>query len=422
MKSHKAKLKTGFYFLNVVLIFSFLIFNFTAFAAEIDDLRLQIESKQGEIQQLEKQIAAYKEQIKNQQSTASTLSKQVANMEAQIRKLQAEIQLTQTQISAASLKIEGLKIDINARNIEIQKQKDNLSETIRAINDFDQETSISLVLKNENFSDFLNQMQFVESLQQGLQAKLDEIKTLKKELEGKKNDIEEQKSALENFRNELSGKNLVLASQKDDKEDLLVQTKNQEKKYQTILSDLQKKREQIDKEIFQIEEKLRLAIDPNSIPGAKKGLLAWPIKGALTQSFGCIENKFAVRSYPACNGGKGGYHNGIDISADVGDPVVTALEGTVIGVGNLGKYAYGKWIAIKHDNGLTTMYGHLSVQSVSIGQKIKAGQVIGYAGSTGYSTGPHLHFTVYASTTFKIEQKSYGSLPIGGPVNPLSYL
>ncbi len=405
-----------------LLIATAILLPYFVVAADIDDLRKQIDSKQGEIQQLEKQIAAYKEQIKNQKSTASTLSKQISNMEAQIKKLQAEIQLTQTKISAASLKIEELKIDINARNIEIQKQKDNLSETIRAINDFDQETSIGLVLKNENFSDFLNQVQFIESLQQSLQAKLEEIKILKKELEDKKNDFEEQKSALENFRNDLSGKNLVLASQKDDKEDLLTQTKNQEKKYQAILSDLQKKRDQIDKEIFQIEEKLRLAIDPNSIPAAKKGLLVWPLKNDLTQGFGCIENKFAVRSYPDCNGGKGGFHNGIDIGADVGDPVAVALDGTVAGIGNLGKYAYGKWIAVRHENGLTSMYAHLSVQSVSIGQKIKAGQVIGYAGSTGYSTGPHLHFTVYASTTFTIEQKSYGPLPVGGPVNPLSYL
>lgn len=391
-------------------------------ATEIDELRKQIDGKQGEIQRLEKQIAVYKEQIKNQKSAASTLSKQIAAMEAQIKKLQAEIQLTQAKISAAALKIEELKSDINARSIEIQKQKDNLGETIRAINDFDQETSISLVLKNDNFSDFLNQVQFIESLQQGLQTKLEEIKMLKKELEEKKISQEEQKSALENFRNELSGKNMVLASQKEDKEDLLTQTKNQEKKYQAMLSDLQKKREQIEKEIFQIEEKLRLAIDPKSIPGARKGLLAWPLKGTITQGFGCIENRFAVRSYPDCNGGKGGFHNGLDIAAGVGDPVMAALEGTITGTGNLGKYAYGKWIAIRHNNGLTTMYAHLSVQSVSVGQKIKAGQVIGYAGSTGYSTGPHLHFTVYASNTFKIEQKSYGPLPLGGSLNPMSYL
>ena len=406
----------------VCLIIAAIFLPYFVVASDIDDLRQQIDAKQSEIQQLEKQIAVYKEQIKNQKNQASTLSKQIANMEAQIVKLQAEIKLTQTKISAASLKIEELKSDISARGLEIQRQKNNLGETIRTINDFDRETPIELVLKNNNFSDFLNQVQSIENLQNSLQQKLDQIQNLKRQLEDKKTDFEEQKSALENFRNELSGKNLVLANQKEDKEDLLTQTKNQEKKYRVMVSDLQKKRDQIEKEIFQIEEKLRLAIDPNSIPGAKKGLLGWPLKGILTQGFGCIENRFAARSYPDCNGGKGGFHNGLDIDADLGEAVRAALDGTVSGVGNLGKYAYGKWITIKHDNGLTTMYAHLSAQSVSVGQKIKTGQVIGYAGSTGYSTGPHLHFTVYASNTFKIEQRPYGPLPVGGSLNPLSYL
>ena len=89
----------------------------------------------------------------------------------------------------------------------------------------------------------------------------------------------------------------------------------------------------------------------------------------------------------------------------------------------MAKYAYGKWITIKHDNGLTTLYGHLSAQSVSVGQKVQTGNVIGYGGSTGYSTGSHLHFTVYATNTFHVEPNRYGyPTPLGGPLSPLLYL
>ena len=189
-----------------------------------------------------------------------------------------------------------------------------------------------------------------------------------------------------------------------------------------MLADLQKKRDQIENEIYQAEEKLRLAINPSSIPGSKKGVLIWPIQKQLTQSFGCLHASFARKSYPSCDNGQGGYHNGIDIAASIGLPVKAALEGTVSGIGNLGKYSYGKWITVRHDNGLTTLYAHLSVQSVSVGQKLKTGDAIGYAGSTGYSTGAHLHFTVYASNTFQIQQKSYGPVPMGGSINPMLYL
>ena len=185
---------------------------------------------------------------------------------------------------------------------------------------------------------------------------------------------------------------------------------------------MQKKQEQIENEIYEAEEKLRLAINPNSLPGAKNGLLLWPKTGTVTQGYGCIQTSFARRSYPACNNKKGGYHNGIDLDADLGDPIRAAHDGVISGIGNLSRYSYGKWITINHQNGLTTLYGHLSAQSVAVGQTVKAGDIIGYAGSTGYSTGAHLHFTLYATNTFRIEQKSYGPVPLGGDLNPLLYL
>jgi len=95
-------------------------------------------------------------------------------------------------------------------------------------------------------------------------------------------------------------------------------------------------------------------------------------------------------------------------------------------VGNNGKYAYGKWVSIDHGNkNITTLYGHLSLQKVSIGQDVATGDVIGYVGSTGYSTGSHLHFTVFASESYTLLNSSSVSglkIPVGGTINPLDYL
>jgi len=386
------------------------------------DLQSEINQKRSQIQELEKQIAEFKQMLQTTQSQGATLKQQITRLETQIKKLETQIRLTQTKISAASLTIQGLSSDIATQNVELEKQKNNLGQILRTVYEYDQESPFSLILENSNFSDFFNQVQYVNNLQTSVQDELTEIKNLKAELQAKKTDYENQKSALQDLKGELHGQSLTLDNQKDEKQDLLTTTKNQEKQYQTTLTDLQKKRDQIEREIFLAEEKLRLAIDPNSIPGARKGVLAWPIQDPLSQTFGCIETKFAKRSYPECNNGKGGFHNGIDIDADLGDPVRAALAGTISGVGNLGKYSYGRWITIKHDNGLTTLYGHLSAQSITVGQKVSTSQIIGYAGNTGYSTGSHLHFTVYATNTFSIQQKWYGPVPLGGPINPLIYL
>jgi len=119
----------------------------------------------------------------------------------------------------------------------------------------------------------------------------------------------------------------------------------------------------------------------------------------------------------------GGFHNGIDISSSYGEPIRAARDGTILAIGNCGKYAYGKWIMIKHDNGLTTLYGHLSSYGAyKTGDNVKTGDIIGYEGSTGYSTGPHLHFGVYASETIEIQKTWYGTLPIGAHIDPMKYL
>lgn len=384
-------------------------------ASLTDDLKSEIQQKQTQIQELERQIAQYKSMLKETKGQSATLQQQITRLETQIRRLETEIKVTQLKISETSLLIEGLASDITTKNIELEKQKNNLAEILRTINEYDQESPFELVLKNENFSDFLNQVQYVQGLQSNVQQKLENIKSLRAQLESQKNDFEAQKITLEDFRMQLRGKSLVLDSQKDEKKDLLTATKSQEKKYQIILNDLQKQREQIEREIKLLEDKLRLAIDPDSIPPARSGVLAWPIKNVITQGYGPTSQTGFVNPHYQ-------FHNGIDIDTEVGDPIKAALEGTISGVGNLGKYAYGKWLAVKHENGLTTLYAHLSVQSVSVGQKVTTGQIIGYAGNTGYSTGSHLHFTVYATNTFYIEQKWYGLLPLGGSINPMSYL
>jgi len=416
--------KNYFTIISLTVIANLLFYPILVSADLQSDLQNEINQKQSQIQELEKQIAQYQSMVKGTRAQSNTLKNTIAQMTAQIKKLEAQVRLTQTKISQTSLKILGLTNDISTQNVELERQKGNLGQTIQALNEYDQAGPLEIILGSASFSDMLNQAQYMSNLQSGLQEKLTSIKELKVRLEEQKTQSESQKANLEGLKKQLNGQTLVLDSQKDEQGDLLTATKNQEKIYQSTLTTLQKQQKQIENEIFAAEQKLIAAINQNSITGGK-GAFIRPIDGVITQTYGCIVSSFARNSYPACNEGKGngGFHNGLDMDLETGDPVRTARDGVVSGVANMARYAYGKWITIKHDNGLTTLYAHLSVQSVSVGQKVKAGDIIGYGGSTGYSTGSHLHFTVYATNTFKIEPNRYGyPTPLGGPLNPLLYL
>jgi len=209
----------------------------------------------------------------------------------------------------------------------------------------------------------------------------------------------------------------------------LSQTKNQEIIYEKQLEELTKLQDEISLEIEKIETEMRKNIDPNLLPLPRPGVLLWPVpEGRLTQGYGATA--FAAKNY------KSKYHNGLDVGRFLGAEVVAAEKGTVINIGDQDKFcrkaAYGKFIVIKHENGLTTLYGHLSRQIVSIGDKVERGQTIGYMGKTGWATGPHLHFTVFSSQTLTPARAGFpegtqasrvcGPMPVGGDINPTLYV
>jgi murein DD-endopeptidase MepM/ murein hydrolase activator NlpD len=130
-------------------------------------------------------------------------------------------------------------------------------------------------------------------------------------------------------------------------------------------------------------------------------------KGVLGNVY-CITQYFGNTSFSTANPQiyNGSGHNAIDLGVPVGTPVEAALAGTVMDTGNTdsapGCYSFGKWVVIKHANGLATLYAHLSSINTSAGQSVGTGTVIGYSGMTGYATGPHLHFGVYAAQGIQI--------------------
>ena len=187
----------------------------------------------------------------------------------------------------------------------------------------------------------------------------------------------------------------------------------------------------LQQEISSYESQLHLNVNMALLPHTGSGVLAWPLDSIfVTQYFG---NTPFASANPQVYNGMG--HNGVDFRATIGTPVKAALSGVVWGMGNTdlyaGCYSFGQWIMVKHPNGLSTLYAHLSVENVHVGDAVTTGQVLGLSGNTGYTTGPHLHFGVYATQGVQIKLFSNSrnckgaTIPIAdlkAYLNPLSYL
>jgi murein DD-endopeptidase MepM/ murein hydrolase activator NlpD len=404
-------MKYGF----LVIIIAALLFPVQAIFAQVDEtaLREQISLKEEEIKKLEAEKAVYKQALSQTQSQAKTLKNQISLIESQINQLTVDLKIIKVKISKTEFDIKLHSQEIKEKEKEIQNRKLAMGESMKFLARFENQGLVAMILKSDKLSDVLNSNQYLVNLENGLYNNFTILTQDKAELESLVSEEKDLKKDLNDSKSELIVKNNLVQKQKGEKDKLLAETKNKETEYQKMISQVQIKQSEIQSEIFGLEDKLRGQV--GGVPPPRPGALAWPLLGRITQGYGPTSiTGFYNDAYK--------FHNGIDIAAYYGAPIRAALDGVVTASGDNGKYAYGEWLAVRHNNGLTTLYTHLSAKAASVGQTVSQGQIIGYEGSTGFVTGPHLHFTVYSTNTFKVEKRWFGLLPLGGSVNPFDYL
>jgi len=404
-------MKYGF----LVIIIAALLFPVQAIFAQVDEtaLREQISLKEEEIKKLEAEKAVYKQALSQTQSQAKTLKNQISLIESQINQLTVDLKIIKVKISKTEFDIKLHSQEIKEKEKEIQNRKLAMGESMKFLARFENQGLVAMILKSDKLSDVLNSNQYLINLENGLYNNFTILTQDKAELESLVSEEKDLKKDLNDSKSELIVKNNLVQKQKGEKDKLLAETKNKETEYQKMISQVQIKQSEIQSEIFGLEDKLRGQV--GGVPPPRPGALAWPLLGRITQGYGPTSiTGFYNDAYK--------FHNGIDIAAYYGAPIRAALDGVVTASGDNGKYAYGEWLAVRHNNGLTTLYTHLSAKAASVGQTVSQGQIIGYEGSTGFVTGPHLHFTVYSTNTFKVEKRWFGLLPLGGSVNPFDYL
>lgn len=382
-----------------------------------NDQKEAIEDREDEIKEINAKIKAYEKIIDLKKAQGATLQDQIEGLDAQVAKLELEIRSAEERLSDVSGRLGDVSTRIDEKHRIIARERRVLSELIREYHaGADDGTGILLASADDSGYGLLTgRDDWMVETNDRIVGILRDLANNKKSLESEQQDLTQRKIEADSLKSQLDQKNDELETAQKNKEALLAKTRTEQTKYAALVDTLEEQRRAIESEIEDLESGLSVGDD---VPSAKRGLLAYPLKNPqISQGYG--KTAFAKKAYAS------GKHNGIDFATDTGTSVMAAAGGKVLGTGNAGKYAYGKWVAVDHGNGLVTLYGHLSSQSVSKGQKVSRGQKIGLSGNTGFSTGPHLHFSVFSADSYKVVESTKVSgvyYPIGASVNPMSYL
>ena len=371
--------------------------------AEDEDLTNQLDSIQ---QQVNQQNAAKADA----ETVIGSVSEQLRQIEEQLRQATAELGTIKDQRVA----VEN-DITVNERQLaEAQKRLEGRESVfykrVRDIYINGRLSYLDVVIGSKDFSDFANRLEVLKRIIDSDITLINEIKKERAEIEAHKQKLEADRAKLVELEKAALAKQAEIEQKKAERNVVLQKAQNDRATAMQAIEELNASSAQVSA-MLKERQAARAAAAAAAAAAASQssggqgasdnwvqgtGQLGWPVSGEITSPYG-------YRVHPIW--GTTIYHSGIDIGVDEGTPVHAADGGVVVWSGWMGGYGYA--VVIDHGNGLSTLYGHNSELAVDEGQSVAKGQVISYAGSTGNSTGPHVHFEVRVN---------------GDPVDPMGYL
>ncbi|KKR23986.1 MAG: Peptidase M23 family protein [Candidatus Yanofskybacteria bacterium GW2011_GWD2_39_48] len=378
-----------------------------------------------QIEQLELEAQKYRSNIASEQEEAKTIQTAIASLKNQVARIQNQILLTSKKIDKSGIEITDLETNIFDTQKSIDYRKNTIGELILYMSKADAEPLILSLIKNQNISDFLRQDYYARTINSDLLDMVSELKNSKIRLESEKSDLENRKQDLEALNRDQSAQKLSLSQAKVVQDNLLKITRGQEAAYQKMLQTTEQKKSLFFTELRELETKIiqgglyLVHVTASGLPKKGTALFSWPeASHRITQGYG-------MTTYAKRGAYGGSPHNGIDIAGGFGSKIGAIGAGEIIANGlNDG---WGNWVAIKHPNqyNLVSVYAHMSSLSfLRVGTQVTKGQVIGYEGSTGNSTGSHLHISIYKDFFTYVKEKN-GQLYFNyfdGSINPQDYM
>ena len=355
--------------------------------ASAQDLQSQIDQKQAEIEQ--------------QKERKGVLSSELAKANDAVDQLAGEVALLRNREAIVVAELRRVQHRLNEEKAQLARLHDQLHRSLNVLRNrlvgiyrTGDPDLLTVMLDSEGFDDLLSRYEYLRRIEEQDSSIVGRVRTLRngtrvtvERVTEDRNEIEDKKAELVRTRLQLEAREAELAAARDAKAAALDQVNTNIEQLEGDVSDLQDR----------IQQQLQAAtttagVEPlqaGPVQGASGGWI-WPVNGTLTSGFGYRWGRM---------------HEGIDIAVPEGTPIRAAKAGTVVIAAYTG--GYGNYTCVDHGGGISSCYGHQSSYAVSAGDSVAQGEVIGYSGNTGSSTGPHLHFEIRVN---------------GSAVDPLGYL
>ena len=386
--------------LMLLPIFSMIAGNASAVTqSEIDALKKEQQESQAKQQELKEQLADVEADQQAAQQKRELLTQQLNAINAEIKNIDAQIAYYDGEIAQK----EEERKEAEARE---QKQYELFCQRVRLMEEEGTVSYWSILFNAENFSDLLDRIADVDAVMDYDNAVMDQLIATRQELERLQAELESARAEEQAAKEQQEAKKAEQQAKVAEAQKLLDQinanieeVNRQLDEESAAAADIQA---EIAKKQKQLEEERK---QQNIVISSETGYL-WPLPGYYR-----LSSQFGYRIHPIT--GVAHSHTGIDIPASGGTSILAAKSGQV--VTSAYHYSYGNYVVIDHGNGNSTLYAHMRSRAVSEGQMVTQGQVIGYVGTTGSSTGNHLHFEVRDNYTRVDPESKYPSLNLTAP-------
>ena len=394
-------------------------------AASSSEIKKQIAQLKEDKKELEAQMKDVQKQTEENEDEIAGLVEQKDAIDQEIFLLYEQIENINQQLSAYALLIADKQDELDEAQDHLSALSEKNRARIRAMEEDGEVSYWSVLFKANDFSDFLDRLSMVEEIAASDRRRLEEMDKAAAEVAVAKTALAEEKDELELVKDEMDAAQVILDEKRAEADAVLAELVQRGFELEDLYAEMEAQEEEFLEEIAQKEKEYNEAKrqewiqymstyvtqPPATQPGSSGGSSGGSSSGGTVSSSGwlkpcayrCVSSPFGNRDAPTA--GASTNHQGIDLSAPEGTPIYASRTG-VVTAATFGKSA-GYYVSINHGDGFSSIYMHMTRYVVSKGQAVSAGQVIGYVGSTGVSTGPHLHFGI-----------SYN----GKYVNPANYI
>lgn len=371
-------------------------------AAASDDTKRELERLEREKKDLERELAELEKKLEANLNEMEKIIAQKEIIDQEIFNLHQKVVNINEQIAIYGQLIADKQEELSQAEAHLKELGEKNRERIRAMEEDGTMSYWSVLFEANSFSDFLDRLSMVEEIAASDQRRLEEMSKAAENVAKAKRELEDTQTTLQNTKLELEESQKVMEEKRKEADELLAQLIATGEEYEEYIAEKEKEESGVQDKIDDLEELYEWQKgqeEANNAPAPESGGGSWLKPTRYTR----VSSPYGWRIHPVY--GDRRFHNGVDLSASSGTPIYASRSGKVV----IAQYSSsaGYYVTIDHQDGFQSKYLHMTHYIVSKGDYVTAGQVIGYVGSTGVSTGPHLHFTI----TYK-----------GEYVNPANYI